>query len=119
MTQPTLEQWLKRGRTPKKRKRLNPVSKKRGAAMKEYAKKRKAFLRAHPYCQGKRQMGVCSENHVGPVVHDCFNRPRDVHHVRGRGKYLLDESTWLAVCRGCHDWIHSHPLTARTLGLLS
>ncbi len=42
----------------------------------------------------------------------------DVHHVKGRGKFYLDESTWMAVSRESHRWIHNHPKEARELGLL-
>jgi cytochrome c553 len=45
----------------------------------------------------------------------------DVHHPRAgkdREVYYLVQSTWLAVCRNCHDWVHSHPEEARTMGWL-
>ena len=35
---------------------------------------------------------------------------------KGRGKYLLDTSTWLSVCRNCHNWIETHPEDAKELG---
>jgi predicted HNH restriction endonuclease len=40
----------------------------------------------------------------------------DVHHKKGRGKYHLDTSTWLPVCRNCHEWIETHPEDAKELG---
>jgi hypothetical protein len=42
----------------------------------------------------------------------------DVHHKKGRGKYLLDESTWLPVCREHHDKIHANPAWAFEQGYL-
>jgi hypothetical protein len=49
----------------------------------------------------------------------CTGRSEDVHHKAGRtGTNYLDEETWLATCRRCHDWIHEHPNKAREKGLL-
>jgi hypothetical protein len=42
----------------------------------------------------------------------------DVHHVKKRGKYMLDVSTWLAVCRETHIKIHQNPAWARANGYL-
>lgn len=48
----------------------------------------------------------------------CIGSPTtDVHHRRGRGQYLLDESTWLPTCRECHQWIETSPEQAKALGL--
>jgi hypothetical protein len=40
----------------------------------------------------------------------------DVHHKKGRGKYHLDVTTWLPVCRNCHAWIELNPIDAVELG---
>lgn len=32
-----------------------------------------------------------------------------------REAFYLVQSTWKAVCRNCHDWIHAHPTEARTM----
>lgn len=50
------------------------------------------------------------------MVEGCCYTSVDVHHKRGRGKYLLDESTWLPVCRGCHNKIETHPNWAKENG---
>lgn len=42
----------------------------------------------------------------------------EVHHKKGRGKYLNVVEFFLAVARVCHDWIHAHPKEAMKLGLL-
>ncbi len=100
----TLAEWLKRGDKPKKvRKPLPRVTPKRAKQNREYSVRRKAFLLAHPYCMAQ-----------------CFgSRSCDVHHKAGRlGGNFLNESTWIAVCRSCHDYIHTHPKEARALGLL-
>lgn len=52
------------------------------------------------------------KNH--PVCEVCNDRAtQDVHHKAYRGSKTLDESTYLAVCRTCHNYIHSHPQWAR------
>jgi len=78
-----------------KPKSISPVSKKRQVEMDEYSKKRKLFLIANPNCQAKL---------VG-----CSGEATDVHHLysgKDREKYYLQISTWKAVCRSCHNFIH-------------
>lgn len=68
----------------------------------EYAKKRTAFLALHQICQARL---------VG-----CTQIATDVHHKAGRGENHNVISTWLAVCRSCHQWIELHPEEAKELG---
>lgn len=75
---------------------MRRVSKKRQAEQKEYSKRRLNFLAMLPSCE------VCAKS-----------KSTDIHHKKGRGKYYLDEDSWLAVCRPCHDRIHSNPIWAR------
>jgi len=45
----------------------------------------------------------------------------DIHHKwsgKDRAKYFLDTTTWLAVSREGHDWIHENSKEARELGYL-
>ncbi len=79
-----------------KRTRLRPMSRKREREAKIYSAARRAFLDERPRCE------VCVKR-----------KSQDVHHKSGRGKNYLLEETWLAVCRGCHDEIHSNPTWAR------
>ena len=54
-------------------------------------------------------------------VAGCMMHATDVHHTHSgsdRAVYYLIQSTWLSVCRNCHNWIHEHPTEARELGLL-
>src|SRR5687768_7920981 len=91
---------LKPSRKPMKRSPLRKVSKKLAPKLKQYSIQRKRFL---------------EENTICPVT----GLPTvDVHHAFGRGPYLLDESTWIAVSREGHDWIHAHPNQARAKGWL-
>ena len=68
----------------------------------EYSKLRKEWLATRSVCQAK--------------IYKCMLKSTDVHHKKGRGKYLLDTSTWLSVCRNCHMWIEEHPQDAKDLG---
>lgn len=65
----------------------------------KYSKLRLAFLIANPVCQ------VCKQR-----------ESTDVHHQKGRGKWLLIVRTWLAVCRICHTWIELNPDAAKKKG---
>ena len=81
---------------------LNKISKKMVKTNSEYSNLRKTHLEKFPMCQAK--------------VYNCSLRSTDIHHMKGRGKYHLDTSTWLSVCRNCHDWIEKHPDEAKELG---
>ena len=80
--------WYKAKQTtkPLARKRINPKSKKM----------------QKPMCEAA--LPVCN----GPST--------DVHHKKGRGQYHLKVSTWLSVCRQCHNYIEEHPEEAIELG---
>jgi len=80
---------------------LNKTSKKMSKINSDYSKLRKTFLESYPMCQAK--------------VYNCSLRSTDIHHMKGRGKYHLDTSTWLSVCRSCHDWIEKNPEEAKEL----
>ncbi|HEX2656105.1 MAG TPA: HNH endonuclease signature motif containing protein [Xanthobacteraceae bacterium] len=93
---------LHRGGPIQRRTRLSAISERRKLAQYEYGKKRKKFLAARPKCE---RCGTANS--------------RDVHHKNGRyGSAYLDENTWMALCRKCHDWVHQHPREAREQGLL-
>jgi hypothetical protein len=91
---------LKRSVSLKRASPIKKVSKTMASKLKLYSAQRKLFLENHPICA----------LYGTPAV--------DVHHIFGRGKYLLDESMWLAVSREAHDWIHSHANEARAKGYL-
>lgn len=117
--QPTLQQWL--DRKPAGRKPRKPVKKrsaKRQRDAKEYTKLRAAFLIARPRCQACGPFDDAFGAGATWDRHKCA-KSCDVHHKAGRlGGNLLNTTTWMAVCRSCHDWIHAHPSDARKLGLL-
>lgn len=64
---------------------------------------RNMYIKNHPMCEAHIQ-GVCTQV------------SSDVHHKKGRGEYLLDDTTFLAVCRGCHQYIETNPTVAKELG---
>jgi hypothetical protein len=87
---------------------LKRVSNRRRAEMAIYSKERSFFLQLHPLCDACRVIDPTKQRA------SC-----DIHHKKGRtGPNYLDQATWMAVCRPCHDFIHSHPSVARKTGLL-
>ena len=68
----------------------------------KYSQLRRVFLTDYPMCQA--------------ALPDCTQRSTDVHHKKGRGIYHNDVSTWLSVCRNCHNWIEANPIDAEELG---
>jgi len=89
----------------KRRTPIRKVSKKMAVIKRQYMKQRAVFLEAHPWCEVYAGLGVQS-----PAT--------DIHHMKGRGKYMLDETTWMAVCRGAHTYIHDNPSWAREMGYI-
>jgi len=58
------------------------------------------------------------ENQICPI---SKQQTVEVHHTysgKDRAKYYLDTTTWIAVSRDGHNWIHSFPKEARLLGYL-
>ena len=67
-----------------------------------YTALRKQYLEKYPMC--------CAR------LSKCSLFSSDIHHKKGRGKYHNDPTTWLSVCRACHDWIETHPTESIELG---
>ena len=84
-------------------KRIAPVSRKMRTKMDEYSKRRLAFLAIHNRCQAS--------------LVECTGHATEVHHKAGRGENHLNMSTWLAVCRSCHQYIENNPVEAKEMGL--
>lgn len=58
------------------------------------------------------------ENQICPI---SKQQTVEVHHTysgKDRAKYYLDTTTWMAVSRDGHNWIHDHPKDAREQGYL-
>jgi|SRR6267154_525189 len=89
---------LQRSKTP-----IKKVSKRRGPINREYNALVKYFL-------------SLPENERCPIFPEL--RTDQCHHVRGRGKYLLDTTTWLAVSDKGHKWIHANVKESHEKGWL-
>ena len=84
-----------------KKKAIAPVSEKRLGELAEYRVVREKYMKEHPECE------VCGEE------------SGEIHHKNGRtNKRLTDDKYFLAVCRGCHNFIHDNPKEAREEGYL-
>lgn len=69
------------------------VSAKQAQNLQDYGVLSRAYKAEHPECE-VRLPGICDG-----MTTDC-------HHRAGRGSNLLDASTFIAVCRSCHNYIH-------------
>ena len=67
-----------------------------------YTVLRRKFMEEYSMCQA--------------ALPGCNNSSTDIHHMKGRGLYYLEVSTWLSVCRQCHTYIEEHPIEAIELG---
>jgi len=98
--------WGKLTVKPFKSKKVKPL-KVKSAKMKKldtlYTKLRGVYMRKYPMCQAS--------------LPNCSKQSTDVHHMKGRGEYHNDTTTWLSVCRSCHTWIEEHPKEAIELEL--
>lgn len=77
----------------KKFKAIKKVSEKMKIKLKTYRELRKEYLEKHPYCFAN--------------LPGCTKKAVDVHHLGRRGSNLNAEETFMAVCRSCHDYLHS------------
>lgn len=86
--------------------RLRSVSTHMSKRKAEYRQVRKSYLSQHRFCV------CCLKRGQQPVP------STQVHHKKGRGRYLLDQATWAAVCAPCHEYIHNHPAWGYSTGML-
>ena len=83
------------------------VSAKRAKKDAEYSKLRQRYLTENPLCMVR--------------VSDCMHNATDIHHTfagANRDAFYLVQSTWIPVCRVCHNYIHDNPAEAREMGWL-
>lgn len=48
----------------------------------------------------------------------CNQPASDLHHKKGRGKFLCEKSTFMALCRSCHNKCHHEVGWARENGYI-
>lgn len=85
--------------------RIPQVSKKRSVEQLQYTVLRTEFL-------------AKKENQICPITKQATT---EIHHTfsgKDRAKYFLDTTTWIAVSRDGHNWIHDNPKEARELNYL-
>lgn len=71
----------------------------------EYTNKRKNYLLNNSICKAG--------------LPGCTTFSTDIHHIEGRvGNNYLDNNTWIATCRNCHNFIHNNPKLANEFGFL-
>lgn len=92
-------------RTDKKPKPIKQFSAKRQVVNLEYNREAKKFREENP---------ACRVNTSG-----CTRETTEVHHKKGRGKYLMDKTTWLPVCHNCHCVVEENPNWAKQNGYSS
>jgi hypothetical protein len=81
---------------------LRKESEKRQIERVEYTEKRKAYLQVHPFCE----------------FEGCTKLASEIHHRARRGANYLDVSTFFAICRNHHRFLHDNPAEAKEMGLL-
>lgn len=86
---------------------ISRVSAKRAKKDAEYSKLRQRYLTENPLCMIK----VKGCTHFGTDVHHTFNGAN-------RDAFYLVQSTWLSLCRNCHQHVHNSPKEAREMGWL-
>lgn len=83
-----------------KPKPIKRVSDKRKEENKTYKIVRKAYLVAHPFCEVK--------------LKGCTKIATEIHHDEGRGIKLNDVSTFVAICRNCHNIVENKNMKVKT-----
>ncbi len=79
--------------------KIKKVSNKTKKNLSKYGKAREEYLLDHHVCE------VCKER-----------RATEIHHKKGRGKYLSDKTYFLAVDRMCHQKVEMNPEWAKEMG---
>lgn len=98
-------QQEKKSNASKPKKAIPKFSKKREIENAKYTVLRIEFL-------GKKENKIC------PITKYPAT---EIHHTycgKDRAKYYLDTTTWIAVSRDGHNWIHDNPKEAREQGFL-
>lgn len=98
---------------------LRQVSAKRARENRERAAMVAGMFPERPLCV----VYVLSQHRPGvipdEVISRCGRWADDVHEPQFRSRLgsAVDPANMVALCRGCHDWVHDHSLDAGELGL--
>lgn len=101
---------LKRRKPLKRSGGLRGTSKRKCCEYHTWKAQEKAFINLNPLCKPCEDMMLGSSFKGHGAV--------EVHHTKGRRRFLLDVSTYLPVCRHCHTVIHNNPEWARAKGYM-
>lgn len=106
-------------RPKRARTRIPAVSKRRQREGVIYRKLVKEFIAAHPHCEwwlaeeGFATSDIMPNGFVARfgvmIRHTKVPPSKEVHHKKGRGRFYLDTSTWMAVSAEGHRQIHADP----------
>lgn len=120
---------LKRGGSLKRKTRLAPMSKKRRAISTQRQRMVRDELARRPRCEAGPMIWLhrSTIHRVDPKALTgrdldtlCVGYSCELHEplTRARGGSIIDPANTVAICRGCHDWVHANPHAAHAIGLL-
>jgi hypothetical protein len=92
----------------KKPLKISSISHKQKLLLKEYSQRRVAFLSLPENTTCRAKLSGCFGSNPETMT---------IHHSRGRGEYLLDESSWIPLCVKCHKWVEENPKESKETGL--
>lgn len=93
---------------PTPTKNLQPKSDKQNVLDRVYGNLRRDFLSQKEHAQCAAKLPGCLRS---------TGQDLTIHHTKGRGKFYLDTSTWIALCLNCHRWVEEHPQEAKDMFL--
>ena len=82
---------------------ISQVSSKQAKLNRAYMVIRNEYMKVHEVCEAR--------------LPGCTQVATDLHHKNGRGVNLLDATTYMALCRSCHQWAENHPIEAKSKGM--
>lgn len=109
-------QPLRRGSSMLKRSRLQAVSPKR----RNLNAARSRFVKNELNNRVRCEAGIIIHRATDKQWISCQGNAVELHEplTRARGGSIVDPTNTVAICRACHDWVHTNPKTAQTIGLL-
>lgn len=112
-----------------KRTPLRRVSKKRAALNKLRSAFVREQLKKRPHCEVREMIsasrfpGSVPLSVIDNISRHCTGVATELHEPLTRARApgaetILDPANSIAICPGCHRWVHDHPAAATSLGLL-
>jgi len=82
---------------------IRQVSSKQAKLNRAYLVIRNEYMKAHKVCEAR--------------LPGCTYNATECHHSKGRGEFMLDQTSYKALCHACHVYIELHPKEAKIIGL--